>query len=311
MAANASSLLAKARKGQRGVVESARRDWNRRSSSRGRRRDGEKEGDDEEGGGCDDSSSVGDPTHMPGKKSEAEAVTEDYQLDADRSFDSEDCRRAEALGLVGEETHYRQRFAPCSVMFCVVQCIILPVMMWQCGVAPLSINPMIGPYPDTLNYWGAKNAVLIVEDGELYRLVTPIFLHAGLIHLLGNVMVQAEVGNRWEKEWGSVIWMIIYMGSAVGSSIASTCFMPDNISVGSSGAVMGLFGAKFSEIFLLCCERSRSIRDLAAEKARKRQVCLVVGGLVIVSLMSFIPYGELIASSGSISRNPLTWKSRR
>ena len=59
---------------------------------------------------------------------------------------------------------------------------------------------------------------------------------------------------------------------------------------------MGLFGAKFSEIFLLCCERSRSLRDLAAEKARKRQVCLVVGGLVIVSLMSFIPYGEIIGS---------------
>ena len=295
--ANASSLLAKARKGQRGLVESTRRDWNRRTGSRGRRRESEKEADDEEGGGRDDSSSVGDPTRAPGvRSSDAGAVTHDYQLDAGRTFDSEDCRRAEALGLVGEETHYRQRHAPFSTMFCVVQCVILPVMMRQCGVAPLSVNPMVGPYPDTLNYWGAKNAVLIVEDGEVYRLVTPIFLHAGVIHLLGNVMVQAEVGNRWEKEWGSLIWMIIYMGSAVGSSILSTCFMPENISVGSSGAVMGLFGAKFSEIFLLCCERSRSLRDLAAEKARKRQVCLVVGGLVIVSLMSFIPYGEIIGS---------------
>ena len=224
MSTKASSLLAKARRGQRGVVESARRDW--RSGFRGRRREGDDGDDDAEGGG--DDSSVGDPTHMPGSSQKAEA-TEDYQLDDDRTMDSEDHRRAEASGLVGEETHYKQRYAPFSSAFILVQCIILPVMMWQCGVAPLDINPMIGPYPDALNYWGAKNAVLIVEDGEAYRLVTPIVLHAGVIHLMGNVMVQADVGNRWEKEWGSLVWMIVYMGSAVGSSIVSTCFMPDNI----------------------------------------------------------------------------------
>ena len=49
---------------------------------------------------------------------------------------------------------------------------------------------MFGPYPDALSEWGGKNAVLILEDGQWFRLVTPIFLHAGVIHLFCNVAVQ-------------------------------------------------------------------------------------------------------------------------
>jgi len=173
-------------------------------------------------------------------------------------------------------------------------------MMWQCGIAPFNINPMIGPYPDALNYWGAKNAVLIIDDGEFWRLVTPIFLHAGVIHLAGNVMVQADKGNEWEKEWGSLVWMIVYVGSAFGSSVFSTCFMPDNISVGSSGAVMGLFGAKLAEILLLCCETSTNKVEKAGARSRKQQAALVIGGIVIVMAMSFIPYVDWAAHLGGV-----------
>ena len=194
------------------------------------------------------------------KKSKRESrnreATEDYQLEEEGevgSYDNEDhdddgtiqtgdtgstnARRVRRRW-THPNAHFKQNYAPFSTAFCVVQCIILPVMIWQCGIAPMNINPMIGPYPDALNYWGAKNAVLIIEDGESWRLFTPIFLHAGLIHLAGNVMVQIDAGNTWEKEWGSLVWMIIYIGSAFGSSVFSVCFMPDNISVGSSGAVM-------------------------------------------------------------------------
>lgn len=172
--------------------------------------------------------------------------------------------------------------------------------MIQCGVAPLKINPMIGPYPDALNYWGAKNSVLIIEDGEAWRLFTPIFSHAGLIHLAGNVMVQIDSGNEWEKEWGSLIWMIIYIGSAFGSSVFSVCFMPDNISVGSSGAVMGLFGGKLSEILLLCCEKSTNAVEKSDERARKRQTCHVISGIVVVMAMSLIPFVDWAAHVGGM-----------
>jgi membrane associated rhomboid family serine protease len=199
-----------------------------------------------------------------------------------------------------DEAHLVQRYAPCSTLFCIVQTAILAVMMWQCGIAPLNINPMIGPGPDVLNYWGAKNAVLIIDDGEFYRLFTPVFLHAGLIHLAGNVMVQMDAGNTWEKEWGSLVWMLVYVGSTLGSSVFSCCFMPDNISVGSSGAVMGLFGAKASEIFLLCFERGTTMKERAAAASRRHQACTVVGGIAIVMAMSFIPFVDWAAHLGGV-----------
>ena len=41
-------------------------------------------------------------------------------------------------------------------------------------------------YPDALLYcWGAKNAVLILEDGENWRLLSANMLHAGVIHWIG------------------------------------------------------------------------------------------------------------------------------
>ncbi|KAL7527662.1 hypothetical protein ACHAXR_002070 [Thalassiosira sp. AJA248-18] len=113
-------------------------------------------------------------------------------------------------------------------------------------------------------------------------------------------MVQIDAGNTWEMEWGSVVWMIIYIGSAFGSSVFSTICMPDNISVGSSGAVMGLFGAKFSEIVLLCFEKSTNIAELSGERSRKQQACLVIGGIVIVAAMSFIPYVDWAAHLGGM-----------
>mmetsp|Transcript_7173 Transcript_7173/g.14797 ORF Transcript_7173/g.14797 Transcript_7173/m.14797 type:complete len:379 (-) Transcript_7173:66-1202(-) len=234
-------------------------------------------------------------------KRRAAEATEDYSLETDeeRTHDQHediDDFDDEELATV----HHKQRYAPLSTAFVVVQVIILPLMMWQCGVAPLEINPMIGPYPDALNYWGAKNAVLIIDDGELYRLITPIFLHAGLIHLAGNVLVQMDSGNRWEKEWGSLIWIIVYIGSAIGSSVLSVIAMPDQISVGSSGSIMGLFGAKFAEIIVLMCEKGTTVRELAAEQSRKEQACHVIFGIIIVMAMSFIPYVDWAAHLGGL-----------
>lgn len=63
---------------------------------------------------------------------------------------------------------------------------------------------MIGPYPTILNTFGAKNAALIVYHGEYWRLLTPVFLHAGVIHLLVNILIQFRVGVLLELQWGAL-----------------------------------------------------------------------------------------------------------
>jgi membrane associated rhomboid family serine protease len=105
--------------------------------------------------------------------------------------------------------------------------------------------------------------------------------------------IQLETGAFFEREWGSPIWTTIYLVSAVGSSILSVIAMPNSISVGSSGAVMGLFGAKLSEACLRFFERIKSDQDHVAHKVRREQLVACLCSVLIVGLFSFIPYGEL------------------
>jgi hypothetical protein len=188
----------------------------------------------------------------------------------------------------------KQRYSYLSIFFSVAQTIVLIIMMASCGVAPLNVNPMVGPYPDALSEWGAKNAYNILQGGEWWRLITPILLHAGVIHLVCNVAVQLETGAFFEREWGSKKWLVIYLTSAVGSSILSVIVMPDSLSVGSSGAVMGLFGGKLAEVICRVCESDRSEQARIGHQVRKEQCAAVTCSVVVVGLFSFIPYGKPI-----------------
>mmetsp|Transcript_16154 Transcript_16154/g.45254 ORF Transcript_16154/g.45254 Transcript_16154/m.45254 type:complete len:385 (-) Transcript_16154:193-1347(-) len=195
----------------------------------------------------------------------------------------------------------KQRYSYFSIIFSTIQVIVLIVMMFHCGgVAPLNINPMIGPYPDALSEWGGKNAYNILEEDEWWRLITPILLHAGVIHLLCNVAVQLETGAFFEREWGSMNWLIIYLTSAVGSSVLSVVAMPDAVSVGSSGAVMGLFGGKLAEVICRCCESDKTEQGRIGHQVRKEQCAGVTCSVVVVLLFSFIPYVDWAAHLGGL-----------
>jgi len=203
--------------------------------------------------------------------------------------------------LVEDEIYIvKQRKGYLSILFSMVQTVVLTAMMIQCSIAPFQINPMIGPPPDALDYWGGKNALKILEDDEWWRLVTPIFLHAGIIHLFCNVSVQLDVGAFFEREWGSAIWLFIYVTSGVGSSILSVCFKPNNISVGSSGAVMGLFGGKLGEIFCRSCESKKSKQGRVGHEVRKEQFGAVMCSVSVVMAFSFVPFVDWAAHLGGL-----------
>jgi membrane associated rhomboid family serine protease len=215
--------------------------------------------------------------------------SEDFQ----KLFDDEENPKEKSASEESEEIYLvKQKYGYCAIGFSVGQLLVLIAMMVGCGIAPMNINPMIGPYPDALSYWGGKNAVNIIDDGEWWRLITPIMLHAGVIHLICNVAVQIETGAFFEREWGSTKWLIIYMVSAVGSSALSVIKMPGAISVGSSGAVMGLFGAKLAEVIVRFCDRDKSTQGRIAHQVRKEQATGVTCSVIVVMLFSFIPFGK-------------------
>ncbi|KAJ7969997.1 Rhomboid-like protein [Quillaja saponaria] len=113
---------------------------------------------------------------------------------------------------------------------------------------PLRENPLFGPSSPTLEKLGALEWVKVVHKHQAWRLVTCMWLHAGIIHLLANMLSLIFIGIRLEQQFGFVRIGLIYLLSGFGGSILSSLFIRNNISVGASGALFGLLGAMLSEL---------------------------------------------------------------
>ena len=151
--------------------------------------------------------------------------------------------------------------------------------------------PPAGPYPTVLNTLGAKNAALITYEGAWWRLLTPMVLHAGFIHLAVNLLIQLRVGVMLELEWGLPRFGAIYLVSGVTSSLLSCMALPDTLGVGSSGALMGLLGAWFVEI---CCKWSSSTPEELPQRAAS--LVLVLLNILITLSFSTVPYVDWAVS---------------
>ncbi|XP_032235874.1 inactive rhomboid protein 1 [Nematostella vectensis] len=76
--------------------------------------------------------------------------------------------------------------------------------------------------------------------GQGYRLMSAVFLHLGIIHLLLNLIFQVIIGRMIEIEIGTIRTACIYLVSGLGGSLVSGVFTPLTPQVGSSGALFGL-----------------------------------------------------------------------
>ena len=130
-----------------------------------------------------------------------------------------------------------------STFLVIVQIAILWAMIEVDGLASNSVNPMYGPKPETLVKWGAKEAALIKYRKEYWRLVSPIMLHAGIIHMVTNGIIQLRIGGYLNIVWGTPKFLLIYLLSGMFGNVASCIFLPDTIGVGASGSLLGILSA--------------------------------------------------------------------
>ncbi|KAM4089689.1 RHOMBOID-like protein 1 isoform X1 [Castanea sativa] len=113
---------------------------------------------------------------------------------------------------------------------------------------PFKENPLLGPSSATLEKMGALDVGKVVHGHQGWRLITCNWLHAGLFHILANMLSLLVIGIRLEREFGFVRIGLLYAISGLGGSILSALFIQTNISVGASGAVFGLLGGMLSEL---------------------------------------------------------------
>jgi membrane associated rhomboid family serine protease len=94
---------------------------------------------------------------------------------------------------------------------------------------------------DPFTYYGLKINQLI-QQGEYWRFITPIFFHANILHFFFNMYALYNVGLQIERPLGYARFLMIYFFSGVIGVLASFLFST-SASLGASGAIFGLIGA--------------------------------------------------------------------
>lgn len=95
-------------------------------------------------------------------------------------------------------------------------------------------------YNMIINYFA--NYYINVKNGQIYRLLTACFVHANFLHIFFNMYALYYIGPMVEKYYGKLKYLLIYLGSGIMGSLFSVV-LSNNISIGASGAIFGLFGS--------------------------------------------------------------------
>lgn len=146
--------------------------------------------------------------------------------------------------------------------------------------------------------WGANNPVDVLQNGEVYRLLTSMFLHASIfsgyggyalensLHLIFNMYVLYIIGRQVEQLFGHLRFGLIYLLGGLGGSVLSAALSGGNsYSVGASGAVFAVIGAQFVYLF--------QHRRLLGARGRAQMQNLII--LAVINLF----FGVLTGLGGS------------
>ncbi len=109
------------------------------------------------------------------------------------------------------------------------------------AAAELSPAPAMGGVSaQVLLRLGAKSPLIFA--GQWWRLVTAMFLHAGLLHIGMNLWCLFDLGPAVESLFSTTKFVVLYLTTGVAGFLLSLWFSPWTPSVGASGAILGLIG---------------------------------------------------------------------
>ena len=148
--------------------------------------------------------------------------------------------------------------------------------------------------------WGANHPPDVLLNGEYYRLLSAMFLHASLfdvlgrlalpnsLHLIFNMYILYAVGTSLERLFGHTRFLVVYLLGGLGGSVLSALLgSPNSYSVGASGAVFAILGAEFVYLY--------HHRRLLGAAGRARRNSLLTFGIInlLFGLASTAPGSQM------------------
>lgn len=182
-------------------------------------------------------------------------ICPDDMVPADVGFQCPDDARAGARSVRSARTTYGGRVAGDSLL--VTQVLIglnvLVFLLVAAGGTSLGFGGGASPLYSrlavqtlSLDYGGGTGVVQGIADGQYWRLLTAMFLHFGLAHVLLNMLALLSLGPPLEAAFGRVRFLALYLLSGLAGTTASYLFGPTNQqAAGASGAIFGLFAAAY------------------------------------------------------------------
>jgi rhomboid protease GluP len=148
------------------------------------------------------------------------------------------------------------------------------VFIFQWLGAYVNGNGVVCGQGDVICQAGAKINQAIAA-GEIWRFITPIFIHVNAMHILVNMYSLHAVGPSVEMFYGKERTAILYLLSGI-SGVAFSFAFSSYISVGASGAIFGIVGALAWLLF-----RHRHIFGAVAKNQLQRIIFVIFLNLIL------------------------------
>lgn len=132
-------------------------------------------------------------------------------------------------------------------------------------------------------------------EGEWVRLVAPMFLHGGLIHIFFNMNFLWRAGPDSELYFGTANFGTIYLVSGV-TGICLSMIFGGHLSIGASGSLCGIMGAHLAVMILSCPLPSKAWRN-AAVRADVYNLLFLIG----IGLLGFLNMDNWAHFGGMLS----------
>jgi len=134
------------------------------------------------------------------------------------------------------EDYFNWRRAPVNIAIVVVNVIYFFLV---------DLNGSVGNTENMIR-WGAMFEPYVLERHEYWRMLTSVFMHFSISHIMNNMIVLCVLGDNLERALGHVKYLIFYLLCGIGANAVSMYVNAGagrvTVGAGASGAIFGVIG---------------------------------------------------------------------